>query len=171
MKLEPLASYSFPTDESGLAVLDPGVDELAGRCGAAVREWIEDGLGPARGFAVRLPSGRVVVLVRYRNLPGSGTHALVDAAELGTLGAAVLVGELIGALSLDRAMISHVAGPEHEASARAMMRRVAEIGIRPGPPIPDEAAGLWPSLDRGWQTSQLDAAGIKEIPRPGRTIG
>jgi hypothetical protein len=60
--LEVVTSYTWPTDGVYLAALDTRVDDLAARLGVGVHAWDVDGLGPARGFGFRLPSGRVYLL-------------------------------------------------------------------------------------------------------------
>jgi hypothetical protein len=119
--------YTFPTAEWPLASLCVGVDEIASRHGAHARTWDDDGLGPARGLACRVTSGRVFVLVEHelsiRYGYAKGPLVLVDAAELGELRALGLVGELREALGLSDAEVAGVTGLDGEQAAA----RIAEV--------------------------------------------
>jgi hypothetical protein len=128
MSLEVLASYTWPTDAVPLAALCVRVDDLAVRLGLPVRAWEVDGLGPARGFGGRLPSGHVILLeelelaVRYHGARGPVVY--VDAAELGALGPEPLMTELLTELSLSRLDLVGVAGQADQRSAAELAARV-----------------------------------------------
>jgi hypothetical protein len=103
MQSLPLNSI-FWTAAMPLAQLAIRVDELASKLGLPVHTWVEDGLGPARGFGCRLSSSRIFVLeelalaVEHQGAPGP--TAYVDAAEMALLGVEPLVEELLMQLSI-----------------------------------------------------------------------
>jgi hypothetical protein len=58
--------YRFPSGlECAIASISMPVDDAASRHEMRLETWEEDGLGPAQGFFVRLPSGRVVLLQHW----------------------------------------------------------------------------------------------------------
>jgi hypothetical protein len=57
--LEVLNAYAWPNDGLSFEFLMIRVDDLAKHLGLTIQSWDVDGLGPARGFGFRLPSGRV----------------------------------------------------------------------------------------------------------------
>ena len=125
----PLASMAWPTDGVPLAGLTVRVDDLATRLGVPVVTWDVDGLGPARGFGFRLPSGRVYVLeeleLAVRHQGAQGPTAYTDAADLGSIGAGPLVAELLAALGLSRSDLIGEAGPDEERAAAELVARMA----------------------------------------------
>src|SRR5262245_31213819 len=128
MALEVLTSYTWPTGPVPLAALRVRVDDLAARLGVAVRAWDEDGLGPARGFGGRLPSGCVVLLeelqLAVQHHGAAGPAVYVDASELGTAGPEPLVVELLAALGLARLDLASVADEAAQRSAGELAARV-----------------------------------------------
>jgi hypothetical protein len=129
MPLEILTSYTWPTDAYPIARLSVKVDDLAVRLGISVHAWNVDGLGPARGFGGRLPSGRGVLFeelefaVRYHGAQGPTVY--MDAAELGALGSDVLVSELLRVLNLTSLDIAAAAGLAAQQAAANLATRVA----------------------------------------------
>jgi hypothetical protein len=127
-KLELLSSYTCPIDVMGLATLSVRVGELAARLGFSVSVWDEDGLGPARGFVCRLPSGRVFGLqeleheIRYQW--AQGPNVLVDAGDLASQGIEPLLGEVLDGLGLCRADVTWLA---HPMATEFAAQRVAEV--------------------------------------------
>jgi hypothetical protein len=103
MPIEPLISYIWPTDAVPLAGLTVRLDDLAARFEVPIRTWEVDGLGAARGFTVRLPSGRVVgvmeleIVTRHR---AAGPVVLVDATDLAAHGPETVAADLIAGLDL-----------------------------------------------------------------------
>lgn len=98
------------TDEQ-IAILAVSVDTVARRFGFTAETWDEDGLGPARGFACTLPSGRVISLVEFSHRPGTarrGPNLNVDSLELQQMGGAVLLREALDALGLVEAEVDWV---------------------------------------------------------------
>jgi hypothetical protein len=69
----------WPSGESRfIATLALEPVDLAARHGASFVAWESDGLGPCEGAAVRLPSGRHLLLTRYEHQPEPGTHVEAD---------------------------------------------------------------------------------------------
>jgi hypothetical protein len=114
--LEPLTSHTWPTDGLPIAVLGIQVDDLASRLDLPVFAWVVDGLGPARGVACRLPSGRVFGLeevetsIRYQGV--KGPTVWVDAADMADRGIERLLAEILEGLQLSKENIAEVVGPE-----------------------------------------------------------
>jgi hypothetical protein len=98
--------------------------------------WDVDGLGPARGFGGRLPSGWVVLLeelenaVKYHGAKGPSVY--VDAAVLGAIGAEPLVSELQEALGLTWADFVCVADEAARKRAAELAARVLAAKVNPG---------------------------------------
>jgi hypothetical protein len=143
--LEQLDSFRWPTMDFALATLGVRVDDLARRRGFRVEAWEEDGLGPARGAALRLPSGRPVVLQELQFAVDAGTASgpalLVDAADLGAVGVGPLVGEVLAALDLGPDALAWLQEPEAAAEAAARGRwalayRAARERGEPPPEFP-----------------------------------
>lgn len=97
-------SLHWPTTEFALASLNVRVDELAKRVAFRVDAWDEDGLGPARGAALSLSSGRPVLLQELQfpieTGASGGPDVWVDAGDLAALGVEALLAELLAALEL-----------------------------------------------------------------------
>lgn len=100
-------NYRWPsgTDEQ-IAILSIPVDTLARQFGLSAEEWVEDGLGPARGFWCKLPSGLVISLVEFEHLansPYSGPDLSVDSYAFQQMGSAPLLYDALKALGLTEA--------------------------------------------------------------------
>jgi hypothetical protein len=123
--VEYIATHHFPTAECGLASLSMRVDELAARLGFTVHSWRDDGLGPARGFACRLPSGLVFVMVEHllsiEHSYSRGPLILVDATDLSRLGVEHLLKEILQALNLSRTDVASVADRSSELEAEGLV--------------------------------------------------
>jgi hypothetical protein len=126
--LEPLASYTWPTDAFPLATLNVRVDELAAPLGLPVLTWQENGLGAARGFGCRLPSGRVFLLrqledsVHHAN--ARGLYVFVDAGEVGDRGIESMLMEVLAGLQLSRSQVSWLTEPAAQQSAAELAAKV-----------------------------------------------
>jgi hypothetical protein len=120
--MEPLNSYTWPTDRFLIASMSMRLEVLAARHHLAIRRWLEDGLGPAAGVGVRLESGRVFLLEEFelavRHHGVLGPYVWVDATEVATHGVEPLVEEFLDAFELDHSSLAHV--DESTPSAREM---------------------------------------------------
>jgi hypothetical protein len=127
--IEVMTSYTWPTAEIPFASLGVRVDDLAARLGVAVHAWTVDGLGPAKGFGFRLPSGCVYLLeeleleVHYRGAQGPNVH--VDAADLSRCGSKALVDEVVAGLGLSRLEVVYVADSAVQEAAANLVAKVA----------------------------------------------
>jgi hypothetical protein len=114
------------TVEWPLLGLSLSVDELASRIDAPVQNWIEDGLGPAKGFVVRLPSSLIVGVEEMEQYDGrmSGASVIVDSAELAIVGPEKLIKEAKEGLQLSDSEIVHSATIEDRAKAAELVRDI-----------------------------------------------
>ncbi|QJW93760.1 hypothetical protein [Frigoriglobus tundricola] len=129
MRLEPLTSFTWATHGVPLAALAVRVEALAAGLDLPLRMWDEPGLGPARGFGCRMPSGRACLLeelelaIRYQGARGPTVY--VEAADLGALGVAPMVAEVLGALGLSRSDLAGVAGTDAQQGAAELVSRMS----------------------------------------------
>ena len=132
--IEPITTHRWSTDGYPFAVLGVRVDELARRLGVSLQEWNVDGIGPARGFGFRVPSGRVYLLeevadsVRFYGARGPTVY--VDAADLAGIGAERLVAEFVTELGLSRSEVTDIAGPAGEQRAAEIVAEAAAAGAK-----------------------------------------
>jgi hypothetical protein len=135
----------FSTIEFVLASIGIRIEELARRVGFELLDWEEDGLGPARGAAFRLPSGRPILLqeltLAVRGRPDGGPDVWVDAADLGEVGVQALVDELRAVLDVPQSAFVWVQEPSAQATARRRAKwvhayRAARERGDPLPPFP-----------------------------------
>jgi hypothetical protein len=105
--LSQLWNYRWPsgTDEQ-IAILAVPVETIERRFELSAEEWIEDGLGPARGFWCMLPSGRVISLVEFAHRAETaypGPNLSVDSHEFHRIGGARLLKDALEGLGLTEA--------------------------------------------------------------------
>jgi hypothetical protein len=132
-----LTSYTWPTDAIPVARLAVQLDDLAVRLGTPVQKWVVDGLGPARGFTGRLPSGRVIGLADLEvatRLWAVGPMVLVDATDLAAAGAEAIADEVVAGLGLSREHLAQVSGADVRQEAEELIARMASTGRTPRPP-------------------------------------
>jgi hypothetical protein len=109
------------------------VDELAARLDLLIHEWQIDGLGPARGFGCRLPSGCVFELqelqhaIQYHG--SKGPNLFVDAADLVAKGVQSLLAEILQELHLT---ISDLIWVMDHAGEQQAARSLQEFRARTG---------------------------------------
>lgn len=121
--LLPIPDFRWPTIEFSLALVVEPLDAIAARLGLPLEPWDEEGLGPARGVAVRLPSGRPVLLreleyaARRPGATAPDVELAVDAADLGELGVGAMLAEALAALGVSSAATAWVQDPESQGEA------------------------------------------------------
>jgi hypothetical protein len=134
--LDLVSSYTWPNDGIPFAGLGLRVDDLASRLGVGVQSWVVDGLGPARGLGFRSESGRVYLLqeleMAVRHHAASGPEVHVDAAELASLGAEVLVKDVVDALRIARRDVVFVADESVQQNAAALVARCSAARAKRG---------------------------------------
>ena len=120
--------HRFPSGTDwGLVSLRMPVDDIAARFGWTVERWEEDGLGPATGLLVELPSGRVVLLRelqhvrKYYGEEGPTVH--VDAGDLAAFGIEALVAEILEGLGMSRDLVKWIAPTEAQRAAADFVAR------------------------------------------------
>src|SRR5262245_43147077 len=96
-----------------IAHLRTRVRDIAQRFGLTVEAWEENGLGPASGFIIGLPSGRAMALRELTYLiereGAEGPELLADAGDVAAFGVEALVAEMLDALDLPRQAIAWIA--------------------------------------------------------------
>ena len=114
-----------------IANLRTQVGDIAQRFGLTVEAWEEDGLGPASGMFIRLPSARVML---WRELEfaiereaGEGLEVHADAGDLSTFGVEVLVAEALEALDLPPDAAAWVASDNAQRSAADLLARSGAV--------------------------------------------
>ena len=98
-----MSDFRWPTEGVPLASTRRRAVELAQRVGAKLEDWEEDGLGPASGFALLTPAGRVVQvreLAHQVEQGWAGAGLDVDAADLLDLGVEALLTEVMDLFGL-----------------------------------------------------------------------
>ena len=105
-----LTNYRWPSgSDEPIAILAVSLETIERRFGLASEEWVEDGLGPARGVWCRLPSGRVISLVEFEHCANThypGPNLSADSHELYEIGGARLLEEALEALGLGEADVA-----------------------------------------------------------------
>ncbi len=101
------------------------VSEIAERTGFRLETWEEDGLGPASGMFVRLPSGTVVLLRELKHavehLGARGPAVWTTADKLSASGVESLVAEVLENLGLRRDDVTWIAAESLQARAAEMI--------------------------------------------------
>jgi hypothetical protein len=111
------------------------VSNIAQQNGFRGETWMEDGLGEAWGFFVRLPSGWVALLVEFRHLIEHhhelGPAAYVDEIDIAKFGVQALVDEVVTSLGLSQQEIDWIAADEsREIALASLARRAARNGAK-----------------------------------------
>jgi hypothetical protein len=116
-----------------IADLSTSLDDLAAEFGLELQSRDEDGLGPARGAFVRLPSGRVVlirVLAHAAKHFGCGIGVVADGGDVVALGVCALIDEVISAFGLSDGVVAWAADEESRRKAAEILdgraRRTSE---------------------------------------------
>jgi hypothetical protein len=123
--IEQVSSYGCRAPDYPFVSLDVRVTEIADRAGLRVETWEEDGLGPASGMFVKLPSGTVVLLrelehlVEHRGARGPTVYTTADKVVASTVES--LVAEVLESLALPKDTISWTADESVREYAAAMV--------------------------------------------------
>lgn len=109
MMADQVRDYRFPSGlDWALAVIDADLAILAAPSPVAIEHWEEDGLGTARGFFLKLPSGRVILLQQMDHVPESGVAGvtiIVDGGEAVRECHADLLRDVLSGLLLDESVV------------------------------------------------------------------
>jgi hypothetical protein len=101
-----VSSYVSRAPDLSFMCLDVRVAEIAERAGFRLETWEEDGLGPASGMFIRLPTGAVVLLRELKHavehLGARGPTVWTTADKLAEAGVEPLVAEVLESLELPR---------------------------------------------------------------------
>jgi hypothetical protein len=121
----PVFEHKFPSGlGQTIAVLSVSFDDIAARFGEPL-SWDDDGLGPARGVVVRLPSGRIVLIkelafaIKYQGAPGP--QLVVDGAALVAFGVDGLLQEALRALGISESAVAWKADEITRQSAARLL--------------------------------------------------
>jgi hypothetical protein len=107
-----LHDFKFPSGlDWPLATLTCRVDDLAARLELEVECWEEDGLGPARGFALGPSTSPILISEQVFHVaanPLGATVITLDGDEAATIDHAALLDRALAMLGLERDMVSWV---------------------------------------------------------------
>ena len=121
--VEKVTDYKFTSYDVPIVELRVRVSTIADQFGLTLDYWDEDGLGPACGMFIRLPSGLIVLLVELehavRHLGAAGPIIHAAATEVVEFGIEPLVSETLEGLKLGRDVIGWIAPQEVSAQWRA----------------------------------------------------
>lgn len=132
MRSIPIAEYRYPSGMH-LPVMTIRIDlrDVAGRLGVTVETWEEDGLGPACGMFLRLPSGRVVLLRELehavKRLGAEGPEVFADVGDLAALDVERLVAEVLDDLDLPREQVAWIASNDARQRAADLFARIVRM--------------------------------------------
>lgn len=108
-----LADYRFSSPEIPILTVSVRGHEIAKRVGLTEETWEEDGLGPARGAIIRLPSGTVVLMRELdhaiERMGEKGPHFEAGVSDVVAVGLEALVSEILHSLALTRDAIAWMA--------------------------------------------------------------
>jgi hypothetical protein len=127
--VEQVYDYRFPNTDLEIMRFQVRVSDIAQPRGFSVENWMEGGLGQARGMVLRLPSGRVVLflelqhLIEYHQAKGPTVH--VDAGAIAEFGVEPLINEVLTSLNLSQRTVDWVASSEQREIAIDLVKRVA----------------------------------------------
>lgn len=107
-----LHDFKFPSGlDLPLATLTCRVDDLAARLGLEVECWEEDGLGPARGFALGPSISPTLISEQVSHVaanPLAATVITIDGGEAVAMGHTAMLDRALAMLGLDKDMVSWV---------------------------------------------------------------
>lgn len=121
--------YRFPNTDLPIMRLQVRVAEIARVHGFCVENFIDDGLGEAQAILLKLPSGRVVLLIEHQHLIEhhkiKGPTVSFDAGVVAELGVGPLIGEVLTSLDLSQQAVDWVPSSEQQQIAIDLVKRVA----------------------------------------------
>ncbi len=121
--------HRFPNTDLPIIRFQVLISEIAQSRGFKVENWMEDGLGQARGMFLRLSSGRVVLFRELQHLIEhhceKGPTVYVDAGAVAEFGVEPLTREVLTSLNLSRQTVDWVASSESREIAIDLVKRVA----------------------------------------------
>lgn len=117
--------YRFSNPEYEIMRFQVRLSEIAMSLGFEVESWTDE-LGPTGAMRLRLPTGRVVVLIERQHLIDhygvKGPYAQVDAAVLAEFGAESLIDEVLASLGLSDQLVDWRATTEQQQYAIDFMK-------------------------------------------------
>lgn len=121
--------YRFSNSEYEIMRFQVRLSEIAKSLGFEVESWTDE-LGPTGAMRLRLPTGRVVVLIERQHLidhyGAKGPYVQVDAALLAEFGAESLIDEVLTSLGLsDRLVDWRATTEQHQYAIDSMKRATA----------------------------------------------
>ena len=123
---EALLEYRWRSAEFPLCVVNVAAADLSARLGIPLNRWSEDGLGPARGFIRRFPSGLALLVQELEHatshLGAKGPTIYVEAAELVANGIAHTISEVLIALGLSHESLVWLQTESGLEAARQIVR-------------------------------------------------
>jgi hypothetical protein len=121
--------FPFPSGiDWPLISLRASLTDIAQRFQLKIDQWEEDGLGPARGMLVRLPSGRIVLLRELqhavKHLGAEGPEVHVDAGDLASAGTEPIIADVIDGLQLSSTDIVEVVPKDAQQHAADLIAQL-----------------------------------------------
>ena len=121
--------YRFPTTDWPIMRFQVRISEIAQARGFEIESWQEHGLGQAHGMMLKLPTGRVVLLIELQHaidhFREKGPHVRVDAAVVAEFGVEHLIDEVLTSLGLSEQTVDWRAPSEAQESAIDFMKHAA----------------------------------------------
>jgi hypothetical protein len=130
MNVTQVYDYRFPNTDLPIIRFQVRVSEIAQTRGFTVENWMEDGLGQARGMFLKFSSGRVVLLRELQHLiehyQAKGPTVHVDASAVAEFGVEHLISEVLTSLNLSQQAVDWIASGESREIAIDLVKRVAD---------------------------------------------
>ena len=121
--------YRFPNTDIAIMRFQVRLSEIAQSLGFEVESWEEGGLGLAHGIFLKLPSGRVVVLLELQHAIDHygemGPYVHVDAGAVAEFGVEPLISEVLTSLDLPQQMVDWRASSEQQQTAIDFVKSAA----------------------------------------------
>ena len=120
--------YRFSNAEYEIMRFEVRLSEIAKSLEFEVESWTDE-LGPTGAMRLRLPTGRMVVVIERQHLidhyGNKGPYVQVDAAILAEFGAESLIDEVLTSLGLSDQLVDWRATSEQQQYAIDFMKRAA----------------------------------------------